>query len=95
MSAAVGTVPNGNGSMANGHAEIKKSAAKSRGALKRLKAKAKAAKAGTESEPETDKESDTEVSTSTYHIASKALELMNVVYRVLRFSGLDCRFGDS
>jgi splicing factor 3B subunit 2 len=58
MSAAVA---NGNGPSTNGHVEAKKSSAKSRGALKRLKAKAKAAKAGTESEAETDKESDTEV----------------------------------
>lgn len=61
MPAAVATLPNGNGNAVNGHADGKKSAAKSRGALKRLKAKARAAKAGTESEAETDKESDTEV----------------------------------
>jgi hypothetical protein len=63
MPAATATLPNGNETATNGHAEGKKSSAKSRGALKRLKAKAKAAKAGTESEAETetDKESDTEV----------------------------------
>jgi hypothetical protein len=61
MPAATATLPDGNGTAVNGHADAKKSSAKSRGALKRLKAKAKAARAGTESEAETDKESDTEV----------------------------------
>jgi splicing factor 3B subunit 2 len=61
MPAATATLPNGNGTVVNGHADAKKSSAKSRGALKRLKAKAKAARAGTESEAETDKESDAEV----------------------------------
>jgi hypothetical protein len=61
MPAATATLPNGNTTAVNGYADGKKSAAKSRGALKRLKAKAKAARAGTESEAETDKESDTEV----------------------------------
>lgn len=64
MPAATASVPNGNGPSTNGNhdGKIKSSAAKSRGALKRLKAKAKAARAGTESEAETDKESETEVS---------------------------------
>jgi splicing factor 3B subunit 2 len=73
MPAATATLPNGNGTVVNGHADAKKSSAKSRGALKRLKAKAKAARAGTESEAETDKESDTEVCSES--ITSDGLEL--------------------
>lgn len=63
MPAATATVPNGNGPSANDihDGKVKSSAAKSRGALKRLKAKAKAARAGTESEAETDNQSEAEV----------------------------------
>jgi hypothetical protein len=81
MSAATATLPNGNGIAANGHAETKKSSAKSRGALKRLKAKAKAARAGTESEAETDKESDTEVRRGFFLELSYELTLYSLSHR--------------
>ncbi|WWC94779.1 hypothetical protein V866_001628 [Kwoniella sp. B9012] len=75
MPAAVASKPNGD--LANGHASVKSSSVKSRGALKRLKAKQKAAAgvgkngntSGREdasaSEPPTDTESDVESVTST------------------------------
>ncbi|WWD19569.1 hypothetical protein CI109_104030 [Kwoniella shandongensis] len=66
---------NANGHVVNGHGPVKSSAAKSRGALKRLKAKAKGksggGKSGTEtaSEPPTDTESEAE-STASYSTAA-------------------------
>ncbi|EIW72250.1 hypothetical protein TREMEDRAFT_72698 [Tremella mesenterica DSM 1558] len=80
MSTAV-VVPNGN-HLTNGHANgFKSSAAKSRGALKRLKAKAKAkagsatpSEAGTESERESDTESITSTSTAATSIEVPSLD---------------------
>ncbi|WVW86082.1 hypothetical protein I302_108121 [Kwoniella bestiolae CBS 10118] len=73
MPAAVSSKPNGD--LTNGHGPVKSSSAKSRGALKRLKAKQKAAAGITKtpngrdsasaSEPPTDTESDVESVTST------------------------------
>jgi len=93
MPAATAALPNGNGTAVNGHGDAKKSAAKSRGALKRLKAKAKAARAGTESEAETDKESDTEVCSA--DTMADASSLLGLVGRIVRIRSFDYRFDDS
>ena len=69
MPATVVVNGNGHGPLPNGHAaqETKPSAAKSRGALKRLKAKAKIARGASESASEAGTESDVEVGPRVVH----------------------------
>ncbi|GFZ48626.1 Cold sensitive U2 snRNA suppressor 1 [Saitozyma sp. JCM 24511] len=81
MSTATATLPNGNGHVANGHANgpaPKKSAAKSRGALRRMKAKAKAASKGpdsaSEAGTESERESDVESTASSVSTAATSME---------------------
>ncbi|WVR00211.1 hypothetical protein IAU59_007353 [Kwoniella sp. CBS 9459] len=86
MPAPASTAVNGNGPVANGHAPIKSSAAKSRGALKRLKAKQKGkggagSKNGAESasEPPTDTESEVESVSSVTTAATSVEDLSSYV----------------